>query len=405
MKNEKLLLEKLRKTVALCANTNLYKDMNIRSIDIQDMSDINKLPFTTKQGLREVYPYGALAVPIEEVIEVHTSSGTSGKPVGSFFTKNDIILGNTAIGKAWRNFGLDENSRVMFAMRYGLFSGAPINTYALQSLGVFVLPAGIIPIDQHISLIIDYKIDTIVGLPGYFRYLYDRLLHNKIDIDSFPLKKIIAAGEPYSEKTRQEIECNFNVEVFDHYGLAEVNTGIAYECQQKNGLHILDDYVIAEVVNNKDRQVVEGEDGELVLTSLEKKASPIIRYKTGDLVNWFGVVDCACGVKSTKISRIQGRVDSVISIKGVKVDPYELRSSIQDALPNTVSHGVCSFRVQNNRIDYVPKILVVSGISELEKNQLIEFIKKKTMLNFEVETMPLSYWFDNKNKAKIVEYE
>lgn len=398
-------LNKLRKTVKLCASTDLYKSKNVNNVPLNKLSDIQKLPFTTKTELREAYPYGGLATSIEDVLEVHTSSGTSGSPVGSFLTQKDIEAGNLAIGRAWQNFGINKDSRVMFAMRYGLFSGAPINTYAIQSLGAFVLPAGIIPVDQYIESIIDYKIDTVIGLPGFFRYLYSRLNHNKVDIDLLPIKTVIAAGEAYSEETRHEIERNLKVNVYDHYGLAEVNTGIAYECSEHCGLHILDDYVVAEVVDPKGNQVKIGESGELVLTSLRKEASPIIRYKTGDATSYLGEVDCKCGVTSYMISRLEGRVDSAVSIKGIKVNPYELRAKIQTEFPDIISHGVCSLRVQQNRIDYKPKLIVVSGISDTEKIELEQFVKDITMLDFEIDTMPLSYWFDNKNKAKIVEYE
>lgn len=398
-------LELLRKTVDSAAGTELYRSKGLGKVHLDDCNDITKLPFTTKADLRKAYPYGGLAVPIQSVVEVHTSSGTSGKPVGSFLTKQDIRTGNAAIGKAWRAFGVDQNSRVMFAMRYGLFSGAPINTYAIQSIDGFVLPAGIMPIDQQIDLIIDYNIDTVVGLPGFFRYLSSRLQHRGHAMDNFPLKTIIAAGETYSDVTRNEIERSFNAHVFDHYGLAEVNTGIAYECRQRRGLHVLDNYVVAEVIDESGQSVEIGEKGELVLTSLNKQASPVLRYRTGDITQYLGEVDCECGTQSTMIGRIEGRLDAAVSIKGVKVDPYDLRSMIQEHFPALLSHGVCSFRIRENRIDYRPKLIVASGISEIESAKLLGFLKKKTMIDFEVETMPLSYWFDNKNKAKLVEYE
>lgn len=398
-------LKSLEATIELCAKTQLYASKGLSTIKLTTLDDIQKLPFTTKEDLRGAYPYGGLAVSHKDIVEVHTSSGTSGTPVGSFLTKRDIETGNAAIGRAWRQFGITKNSRVMFAMRYGLFSGAAINTYAIQSLGGFVVPAGIIPVDQHIQHIMDYKIDTVIGLPGFFRYLHSRLEYHGIDIDTFPLKTIIAAGETYSEKTRQEIEESLQARVYDHYGLAEVNTGIAYECDERKGLHILDDYVIAEVIGVDGKPVAIGEKGELVLTSLGKEASPILRYKTGDMTCAYGTVTCPCGTTSTMIARIMGRIDSTVSVKGVKIDPYELRSMIQQEFPNLISHGVCSFSIQKNRIDYRPKLIVAAGILDPDMDKLSTFLAQKTGIDFEVTTMPLSYWFDGKNKAKLVEYE
>ncbi len=401
-------LDKLNLIIKQAAKSPLYKtQLPLPRKSIVSLDDFaRKVPFTLKQDLRDAYPYGGLTVSKSKVIEIHTSSGTSGRPVGSFLTKRDIEKSSMEIGKAWATFGVDEDSVVLFAMSYGLYSGAAINTYAIQSLGAFVVPASIVPIDKYIDLILDYGVTHIVAVPGFYYYLHHRMLERGIDPKSTSLSTMIAAGETYSEATRSEIEAMFNTTVYDHYGLVEVNTGICYECPFKNGLHVLDDYVYAEVINFSDPAnptiAKPCELGELVLSNLDKEASPVLRYRTGDMVTNLGVVSCECGRTTQKISRIMGRADSVISIKGVKLDPYALRVDIQKQF-NTVKDGMMSIRVQRNRIHYTPVILATLNNAE-HVDQLRDFVYRATSIKFDVQHMPIEYWFTNKNKAPLVEY-
>lgn len=401
-------IAKLNQAISGAKNSPLYRvqlplpDKKIESLD--DFS--SRIPFTRKQDLRDAYPYGGLAVPRSKVIEIHTSSGTSGRPVGSFLTKRDIEIGSQQIAKAWATFGVNERSVVLFAMSYGLYSGAALNTYAIQTLGAFVVPASIIPIDKYIDLIMDYGVTHIVAVPGFYYYLSSKMLDRGIDPRSTSLTTMIAAGETYSEDTRQEIEKMFCTTVYDHYGLVEINTGICYECEYKNGLHVLDEYVYAEVVNVSDPDnpvsAKIGQKGELVLTALDKEASPVLRYRTGDVVTNLGCEKCECGRTTQKISRISGRIDSVISIKGVKVDPYALRREIQKEF-KTVKDGMMSIRVQRNRVHYTPAVLVTLE-SPGNTIQLAEFLHRNTSIKFEVMHVPIEHWFANKNKAPLVEY-
>lgn len=401
-------LSKLNSIISHASNAPLYRvQLPLTKKKLVSLDEFNeKIPFTRKQDLRDAYPYGGLAVSRNEVMEIHTSSGTSGRPVGSFLTKRDIEEGSREIGKAWATFGVNEESIVMFAMSYGLYSGAAINTYAIQSLGAFVIPASIVPIDKYIDLILDYGVTHIVGVPGFYYYLYNKMLERGIDPTQTSLTTMIAAGETYSEATRQEIERMFNTTVFDHYGLVEINTGICFECPFKNGLHVLDDYVYAEVMDfgdaNNPVPAKVGEKGELVLSNLSKEASPVLRYRTGDVVVNLGNEPCTCGRTTHKISRIQGRVDSVVSIKGVKLDPYALRRDIQEKF-TTVKDGMISIRVRKNRINYTPTIMVTLE-DPSHTDILKEYVYQLTSLKFDVQHAPVEYWFVNKNKAPLVEY-
>jgi phenylacetate-CoA ligase len=392
----------LSTTLRHARKTKLYAGRNIPE-SVKSVAEFERrVPFTTKQDLRSVYPYGGLAVSLRDVIEVHTSSGTTGTPVGSFLTKRDIETGSAHIGEAWKSFGVTDASVVMFAMSYGLFSGAAINTYAIQSLGGFVIPASIISVDRYIDLIMDYGVDMLIGLPGFFYYLHRSLIERDIDPCSTTLRTVIAAGEAYSEETRQEIQRLLKVMVFNHYGLAEINTGIAYECEQQDGLHILDEYVYAEVVDADGQLVGRGQTGQLVLTTLGKEASPVLRYMTGDKVRNLGAEACQCGRQTRKVSRVLGRVDSVVSVKGVKIDPYELRGQLCRQFPD-VKDGLMSLRVKPGAIDYTPAI-VVSVDDATKRRAIASWLRSLTGLVFEVEHVPISYWFANKTKAPIIEH-
>src|SRR3989338_7146949 len=332
------------------------------------------MPFTTKKELRACYPFGALAVPVKDVVELHTSSGTTGKAALSFLTKEDLKNSSKAIAKAWKCFGITKSSRVQFMMSYGLFSGATLNTYAIQELGGFVVPAGIQSAEKQIQMMLDFKIDTIVGTVGYYFYLFDYIKEKQIPLEQFSLKCGIMAGEIYSDKVRSEIERKFKIKIFDHYGLCEVNTGIAYEC-------------------------------ELVLTTLKKNALPLIRYRTGDITS-IKSGRCPCGRSSIRINRIKRRVDDIIFIKGIKIDPYELKEYLLEIAGDNIFSDI-KIRVGNSFENYSPEILV--SLKNPSSTNLLSVIQKtlkeKTLLTFDVKHISRDYFQRGENnKVKFVEY-
>ncbi len=403
----KKILNLLNETISNARNSDFYKlKLKDQPLKLESLSDLKKLPFTTKKELRDCYPFGALAVPVNEVIELHTSSGTTGKATLSYFTKEDLKNGSKAISKAWKCFGINDNSRVQFMMSYGLFSGAALNTYAIQELGGLVVPAGIQSAEKQIQMMLDFKIDTIVGTVGYYYYLFDYIKENKIPLDEFFLKRGIMAGEIYSNKVREEIEHKFKIKIFDHYGLCEVNTGIAYECEFRNGLHLLDDYVFPEIINPESGEVLPlDSEGELVLTTLKKKASPLIRYRTGD-ITLIKSGRCLCGRNSVRIDRIKRRVDDLIFIKGIKIDPYELKEYILENVGAFIFSDI-KIKVKNSFDQYTPEILV--SLKDSSDFGRLDFIKKllkdKTLLTFNVNHVDRDYFQRGENnKVKFVEY-
>lgn len=396
----------LNKSIKSAKTSPLYRELLKNVRELKSIDDLKKLPFTSKEDLRGAYPYGGLCVSPDKIVEVHTSSGTTGVPTISFYTKKDLEEGSKAIAKAWKSFGITKENRVQFIMSYGLFSGAMLNTYALQKLGAFVLPAGILPASKQIELMRDFQIDTLVATPGYLMYLSDYIKENNINRGSLKLKRAIAAGEIYSDNLRCEIEKSLNIKVYDHYGLCEVNTGIAYECDQRNGLHILDDYVVAEVVDiQTGKRVKDGVYGELVLTSLKKEASPIIRYKTGDITCVKKGL-CSCGRKSIRIDRIKSRKDDLLFIKGIKVNPHELKDFILNHAKGMLLGSDIKILVKKNCINHRP-IIKLSFRKEFidQKDFLVNKIREKVGLKFQLEHIESGYFGrENSNKVKLVEF-
>lgn len=397
----------LNETIHAARNSDLYRSkLHGYPLELENISELQNIPLTTKKELRDHYPFGVLAVPIKEVIEMHTSSGTTGKATLSYFTREDLEAGSNAIAEAWQCFGINDESRVQFMMSYGLFSGAMLNTYAIQKIGGFVVPTGIQSAEKQVQMMLDFKVDTIVGTPGYYYYLFDYIAEKNIPLEQFSLKRGVAAGEIYSDRVRAEIEQKFRIKIFDHYGLCEVNTGIAYECESRMGLHILDEYILPEIINPETCQVLpHDKEGELVLTTLKKKASPVIRYRTGD-ISTIRLERCPCGRDSIRIDRIKRRTDNLIFIKGIKIDPYELKEYILEI----AGHGVYSdikIRVGSNFINYRPEILV--SLKDSSNTSLLVFIQKslkeKTLLTFDVKHVGHDYFQRGENnKVKFVEY-
>ena len=407
MISNKLQLILLNKTLQQARKSELYKlKLKKTPTCLKNINELRSFPFTTKKELRDCYPFGSLAVPVNNVIELHTSSGTTGKSTLSYFTKEDLKNSSKEISKAWKCFGITNNSRVQFMMSYGLFSGAALNTYAIQELGGLVVPAGIQSAEKQIQMMLDFKIDTLVGTVGYYFYLFDFIKENKISLDKFSLKRGIMAGEIYSDKVRAEVENKFGIKIFDHYGLCEVNTGIAYECEYRNGLHLLDDYVFAEIINPETGEVLPlDSEGELVLTTLKKKASPLIRYRTGD-ITLIKSGKCSCGRSSIRIDRIKRRVDDLLFIKGIKIDPYELKEYILATFGEYIFSDI-KIRVKSSFENFKPEILV--SLRDSFRKDILKIIEKKlkdkTLITFDIKYVERDYFQRGENnKVKFVEY-
>jgi len=288
--------------------------------------DIKRLPFTTSDDLRQHYPYGLLAIPREDVVRVHTSSGTTGKPKAVFFSKNDLDQSATLIARCLIMTGTRKGDTLQNMMTYGLFTGGLVMHYGAEKVGVLVVPAGPGNSDRQIALMRDFETTVFHMTPSYALYLASILQERGIDPRrDLHLKRAYLGAEPYSEETRKKIEQIYGIDVYNSYGLTEMNgPGVAFECQYKNGMHVWEDHFFIEIINPDTGEVLdEGQEGELVLTSLSREAMPLIRYRTRDITKIISGT-CDCGRTHRRISRILGRSDDMFVVKGVNIFPQQI---------------------------------------------------------------------------------
>jgi phenylacetate-CoA ligase len=328
---EELQLKKLKQTVRNAyKNIPFYKESFSKSgtqpKDITSLKDITKLPFTTREDLRDNYPFGMLAVAKEQVVRLHTSSGTTGKPKAIFFSKKDVDRAAELIARCLVMTGIKKDDVLQNMMTYGLFTGALVMHYGAEKVGVLVIPAGPGNTKRQIALMQDFKTTTLHLTPSYALYLASFMgkegLVPKRDLS---LRRAYMGSEPYSEETRDKIEKFFGIDVYNSYGLSEMNgPGVAFECIYKNGMHLWEDNFIIEIIDpDTGKKVPDGEKGELVLTTLCREAMPILRYRTRDIVM---IIPgrCKCGRTHRRISRIIGRSDDMIIIRGVNIFPQQI---------------------------------------------------------------------------------
>ncbi|MFC0611521.1 phenylacetate--CoA ligase PaaK [Scopulibacillus daqui] len=296
--------------------------------DIQSLEDITRLPFTVKKDLREQYPFGLFAVDQKEIIRLHASSGTSGKPTVVGYTRRDIENWSEAAARAIAAAGGKPGEVLHNAYGYGLFTGGLGIHYGSEKLGMATVPVSGGNTERQIMLIEDFKPTVITGTPSYILNIIDTMERMGKDPRKASLKYGIFGAEPWSEEMRHELEEKLAIKAVDIYGLSEVmGPGVAIECyQEQNGLHIMDDLFYVEVIDSDTLEPVpDGQTGELVFTSLTKEAMPVIRYRTGDIAS-IKKGQCSCGRTTTKMSRVKGRIDDMLIIRGVNVFPSEIEN-------------------------------------------------------------------------------
>lgn len=406
------ILKALQQTVTQAKRTDFYRTKLAQYQLPQSFEEFAQLPLTTKDELRLIeQPEDLLAVEESRVVQVNTTSGTTGTPTFSLYTASDLERGSLEVAKAWRAFGVTERSRVQFIMSYGLFSGATHNTLALQSLGALVVPIGIQSLSRQLQYIELFKPDTLVGTPSFFMHLHSTLLeHGKLDIfQNWSVKRVIAAGEIYSDEYRHTLEQNLGVPVFDHYGMCEIYSGFAYECTCRSGLHVLDGLVYTEIIDPATGALVsDGEVGELVVTSMHKEATPMLRYRTGDITRrHVSATLCRCTEQQSTtytIDRIHRRVDDLVFVKGLKFDPHLLRDFL---LREFGAHIYPDIQIQTSKEPGFesPDLLVTlrRGASEEFLRNIKIALQQETLINFTVTHVPSEHFARNsQNKVQIV---
>ncbi len=333
---EKLQLDRLKKTVErVYYNVPFYRqkfqEVGLVPEDIHSLDDLKKLPFTTKQELRDNYPFGMIAAPMSEIVRLHASSGTTGKPTVVAYTRSDINIWSEILARTLTCGGTTKNSVIQIAYGYGLFTGGLGIHYGAERVGASVIPISGGNTQRQLMLMEDFGTTVLACTPSYAIYLAEALEKSGRDRSKFKLKYGIFGAEPWSEKMRSRIEKSLNISAIDIYGLSEViGPGVASECQEKKGLHIFEDHFIPEIIDPETGETLPmGEKGELVFTTITKEGFPVIRYRTRD-ITYLTKEPCACGRTHIRMHRVMGRTDDMLVIRGVNVFPSQIESVLLD---------------------------------------------------------------------------
>jgi len=302
------------------------QEIGLEPGDIHGIEDLDKLPFTTKQDLRDNYPFGLFAVPRSEVIRIHASSGTTGKPTVVGYTRQDIAIWQECVARSLTMAGIGKKDIIQVAYGYGLFTGGLGLHYGVENLGAMVVPMSTGNTKKQITLMEDFGCTAIACTPSYLLHIIETLEETG-KLDKIKLKTVICGAEPWTENMRLSIERRLNVKAYDIYGLSEImGPGVAQDCPYHKGLHIHEDHFLPEIIDSKTlRPCKDGETGELTITTLTKEALPLIRYRTKDLTT-LTHERCECGRTLARISKFTGRSDDMLIIRGVNVFPSQIES-------------------------------------------------------------------------------
>lgn len=328
----RLQLERLRDTVKQCEEMvpfyrKRFRDAGVSWKDIETLDDIQKLPFTSKDDLRDNYPFGLFAVPIRDIVRIHASSGTTGRPTVVGYTEEDIANWAELMARCIAAANGDKSDVVQIAYGYGLFTGGLGVHYGAERLGATAIPISGGNTKRQIRMMVDLGTTILCCTPSYALYMAETADEMGIDFKELKLKSGIFGAEPWSDRMRDKIERYLNLAAFDIYGLSEVmGPGVSIECQQKNGLHVFEDAFIPEIINPETTERADkGEHGELVFTTINKKGIPLIRYRTRDVTS-LNTEPCPCGRTHVRMNRVRGRTDDMLIIRGVNVFPSQIES-------------------------------------------------------------------------------
>ena len=305
------------------------KERNLVPADVKSLGDIAKLPFMVKADLRDTYPFGLFAVPMSEVVRLHASSGTTGKPIVVGYTRSDLEVWMEVVKRAFASCGLTRDDVIQVSYGYGLFTGGLGAHYGAEALGATVVPTSGGNTQRQIMLMRDFGTTAVCCTPSYFNFMIEQALAQGIDMRDLPIKAGIFGAEPWTEEMRKRIEAASGIKAYDIYGLSEIiGPGVAIECGCQQGMHVFEDHFYPEIINPETGEVLpDGETGELVLTTLSKYAMPMIRYRTRDITKIIAE-PCECGRTIRRIARISSRSDDMFIIRGVNVFPSQIETAI-----------------------------------------------------------------------------
>ena len=376
-----LQLERLRKTVVAAANSSLYKEAFAKNkfdpSAIRTLDDVRRIPFTTKDDLRDSWPYGLLAVAKDELVRMHSSSGTTGRSTVIFHTARDLDAWTDTLTRSMFMTGMCKADVFQNMMTYGLFTGGLGFHYGAERLGALTIPVGAGNSKRQIQLMQDFETSVIHIIPSYALHLSEVFEETSVDPRRDTRLRIAFLGaEPHSEKTRSRIEEFYGLKAYNSYGLSEMNgPGVAFECQCQAGLHVWEDNFLMEIVDPETLEpVADGVEGELVMTTLKREGMPILRYRTKDLTRIIAG-PCACGRTHRRIERITGRTDDMLIIKGVNIFPIQIEKKLMEI------DGVgTNFQIILERKGYNDHMIVrVEVVKEMFSGDLkqLESLRKK----------------------------
>ncbi|MDD5351372.1 MAG: phenylacetate--CoA ligase [Chthoniobacteraceae bacterium] len=327
-------LQRLRSTIERAyGNVELVRTrmdaLGVKPCDIRTLDDIRRMPFMVKNDLRDTYPYGLFACPLSEVVRLHASSGTTGKPIVVGYTQNDMDTWKNVVMRALASAGMHRGDIIQIAFGYGLFTGGLGLHGGAETLGATVIPISGGNSERQIMVMRDFGVTAFACTPSYFIHLIEYAAKMGVDMKTLPLRVGIFGAEPWSEEMRCYIQREANIKAFDIYGLSEIiGPGVGVECPCQNGLHIFEDHFLFEILDPETGDPVpDGESGELVITTLSKEAMPVIRYRTHDITHVIAE-PCSCGRSLRRIARIARRSDDMLIIRGVNVFPSQIEAAL-----------------------------------------------------------------------------
>lgn len=337
LKRLKNIVEKVYATVPFYRQR--FNEYGITPDDIKSLADLQKLPFTTKQDLRDNYPFGMFAVPKEQVVRIHASSGTTGKPTVVGYTKRDIDTWAEIMARTFSAAGVKKGDVLQNAYGYGLFTGGLGAHYGAELLGASVIPMSGGNSKKQVMIMKDFGTTAVSCTPSYALNLYEVAQEEGVDLKNLPVRVGVFGAEPWTVSMRKDIEDKWNIDALDIYGLSEIiGPGVGFEClEAKRGMHINEDHFLVEIIDPETGEVKTfGEEGELVFTTITKEAMPVIRYRTRDITRLIKE-PCLCGRTFVRMEKVTGRTDDMLIIRGVNVFPSQIESILMET-KGTLSH-------------------------------------------------------------------
>lgn len=382
-KMRELQSERLRELVQrVYNNVPFYQkkmdNAGLKPTDIKSIDDISKLPFTSKQDLRDNYPFGLFAVPMKDIVRVHASSGTTGKPTTVGYTRNDIEIWKEVVARCFTMCGIGKDDIMQVAYGYGLFTGGLGAHYGAEEVGASVIPISGGNTRRQLQLMSDYGVTALACTPSYALHLADAMAEHGYSLKDMKVKKGVFGAEPWTENMRLELERKWGIHAFDIYGLSEVmGPGVSNDCEFHSGLHVNEDHFFPEIVHPDTKQpVAAGEMGELVFTTLTKEGIPLIRYNTRDLSS-LNFEKCECGRTLVRMKKITGRSDDMLIIRGVNLFPSQIEHVLLE-MGETSAHYML-YVDRHNNLDTLELQV------ELDESKLTDTIKDLQILSRKIE--------------------